>query len=132
MGGADLAQLLASHGENRGSSGAPVYDSEAVGLSGLSADKAIEAITPAPIQKLPDGSPILYAAFPEVDQKLFTSALLAACDNLYGRVDGVVDNLQACQANSIRPPSCSRTPGNRFNARLRKLRPASAQRRSTP
>jgi len=59
--------------------GAPVYDSQAVGLSGLWADKAIEAIAPAPIQKLSDGSPILYPAFPEADQKLFTSALLAAC-----------------------------------------------------
>jgi hypothetical protein len=78
--------------------GAPVYDSEAVGLSGLWADKAIQAITPAPIQKLPDGSPILYPAFPEADQKLFTSALLAACDGLDGRVDGVIDNLRACQA----------------------------------
>jgi feruloyl esterase len=78
--------------------GAPVYDSEAVGLSGLWADKAIQAITPAPIQKLPDGSPILDPAFPEPDQKLFTSALLAACDGLDGRVDGVIDNLRACQA----------------------------------
>ena len=78
--------------------GAPVYDSQAVGLSGLWADKAIYAIAPPPIQKLPDGSPILYPAFPEADQKLFTSALLAACDGLDGRVDGVIDNLRACHA----------------------------------
>ena len=43
--------------------GAPVYDSQAVGLSGLWADKAIEAIAPAPIQKLSDGSPILIQRF---------------------------------------------------------------------
>jgi hypothetical protein len=36
--------------------GAPVYDGQAVGLSGLWADKAIQAITPAPIQKLPSGN----------------------------------------------------------------------------
>jgi hypothetical protein len=37
----------------------------------------------------------------------------------------------ACQARFDPPPSCSRTPGNRCNARLRKLRPASARRSST-
>jgi hypothetical protein len=47
--------------------GAPVYDGQAVGLSGLWADKATQA-TPAPIQKLPNGNPILYPAFPEADQ----------------------------------------------------------------
>jgi feruloyl esterase len=78
--------------------GAPVYDSEAVGLSGLWADKAMQAIMPAPIHKLPDDSPIPYPAFPDADQQLFTSALLAVCDGLDGRVDGVIDNLRACQA----------------------------------
>jgi Tannase and feruloyl esterase len=78
--------------------GAPVYDIEAIALSGLWAAKAVQAVTPEPIQKLPDGNPILYPAFPEADQKLFTSALLAACDGLDGRVDGVIDNLRACQA----------------------------------
>jgi dipeptidyl aminopeptidase/acylaminoacyl peptidase len=43
----------------------------------------------------------LYPAFPEADQKLFTSALLAACDGLDGRVDGVIDNLRACQAKFL-------------------------------
>jgi hypothetical protein len=78
--------------------GAPVYDIEAIALSGLWAAKAVQAVTPEPIQKLPDGNPILYPAFPEADQKLFTSALLAACDGLDGRVDGVIDNLRARQA----------------------------------
>jgi hypothetical protein len=78
--------------------GAPVYDIEAIALSGLWAAKAIQAVTPAPIQKLPDDNPIFYPAFPEADQKLFTNALLAACDGLDGRVDGVVDNLRACRA----------------------------------
>ena len=44
--------------------GAPVYDSQAVGLSGLWADKAIEAIAPAPIQKLSDGSPTIRSCSP--------------------------------------------------------------------
>jgi len=78
--------------------GAPVYDIEAIALSGLWAAKAIQAVTPAPVQKLADDNPIFYPAFPEADQKLFTNALLAACDGLDGRVDGVVDNLRACRA----------------------------------
>jgi hypothetical protein len=77
--------------------GDPVYDLEAIQLSEVWGVKAIETIAPMPIQKQPDG-PILYPAFPETDQKLFTSALLAACDGLDARVDGVIDNLRACQA----------------------------------
>jgi len=56
------------------------------------------AITPAPIEKLANGSPVLYPAFPEADQKLFTSALLAACDKLDGAADGVVEDVPACRA----------------------------------
>jgi hypothetical protein len=32
------------------------------------------------------------------DQQLFTKAILQACDGLDGTVDGVIDNLPACQA----------------------------------
>jgi hypothetical protein len=78
--------------------GDPVYDQEAIGLSEAWGVQAIEAITPAPVQKLPNGGPILYPAFPVADQNLFTSAVLAACDGLDGRVDGVVDNVPACRA----------------------------------
>ena len=78
--------------------GDPVYDLEAIALTEVWGVKAIEAITPAPIQKLPDGSPVLYPALPVADQNLFTSAILAACDGLDGTVDGVVDNLPACWA----------------------------------
>jgi hypothetical protein len=56
------------------------------------------AITPKPIEKLPNGGPVLYPAFPEADQKLVTSAILAACDKLDGTADGVLDNLPACWA----------------------------------
>jgi hypothetical protein len=78
--------------------GDPVYDLEAIALTEDWGVQAIEAITPAPIQKLATGSPILYPAFPIADQNLLTSALLAACDKLDGTADGVVDNLPACRA----------------------------------
>jgi Tannase and feruloyl esterase len=78
--------------------GDPVYDLEAIALTEDWSVQAVTAITPAPIKKFPNGSPVLYPAFPEADQKLFTSAILAACDRLDGVDDGVVDNLPACQA----------------------------------
>jgi pimeloyl-ACP methyl ester carboxylesterase len=78
--------------------GDPVYDLQAIALSEDWGVQAIQAITPAPIEQLANGGPILYPAFPEADQSLFNSALLAACDGLDGTVDGVVDNPAACQA----------------------------------
>jgi tannase/feruloyl esterase len=79
-------------------SGDPVYDLEAIALTEVWGVEAMQAATPAPIAKLPNGSPVLYPAFPVEDQKLFTSALLAACDALDGTVDGVVDDAPACWA----------------------------------
>ncbi len=78
--------------------GDPVYDLQAIALTEVWGVQAIEAITPAPIEKLPNGSPLLYPAFPVADQNLFTSALLAACDGLDGAVDGVIDDAPACWA----------------------------------
>jgi len=78
--------------------GDPVYDLEAIALTEDWGVQAIAAITPAPIQKFPNGSPVLYPAFPVADQNLFTSALMVACDRLDGVADGVVDNLPACWA----------------------------------
>jgi pimeloyl-ACP methyl ester carboxylesterase len=77
--------------------GAPAFDLEAISLGEAWSVAHIKAITPPPIRKLPNGRPILYPAFPEPDQNLFESALLAACDHLDGVVDGVIDNLWACQ-----------------------------------
>jgi hypothetical protein len=77
--------------------GDPVYDLEAITLSEAWSVEHIQDITPRPIQKLSNGNPILYAAFPVPDQNLLQSAILAACDRLDGVVDGVVDNLSACQ-----------------------------------
>jgi pimeloyl-ACP methyl ester carboxylesterase len=78
--------------------GDPVFDLEAISLGEAWSVEHIKAITPSPILKLANGRPILYSAFPVADQNLFQSAILAACDHLDGVVDGVVDNLSACQA----------------------------------
>jgi hypothetical protein len=78
--------------------GDPVYDLEAIALTEDWGVQAVAAIAPAPIKTFPNGSPVLYPAFPEADQKLLTSAILAACDRLDGVDDGVVDNLPACWA----------------------------------
>jgi Tannase and feruloyl esterase len=78
--------------------GDPVYDLEAISLTEDWGVKAIEAIAPTPVERPPNGSPILYPAFPVADQNLFTSAVLAACDALDGTVDGVIDNPSACAA----------------------------------
>ena len=78
--------------------GDPVFDLEAISLGEAWSVAHIKAITPPPIRKQLNGHPILYPAFPEADQNLFQSALLAACDHLDGVVDGVIDNPSACQA----------------------------------
>ena len=76
--------------------GDPVYDLEAISLSEDWGVQQIYDITPQPVQRLSNGSPILYPAFPVSDQQLFTKAILQACDGLDGTVDGVIDNLPAC------------------------------------
>jgi feruloyl esterase len=78
--------------------GDPVFDLEAISLGEAWSVKQIKAITPTPIQKLRNGNPILYPSFPASDQRLFQTALLAACDHLDGVADGVIDNLTACHA----------------------------------
>jgi feruloyl esterase len=78
--------------------GAPVFDLEAIALTETWGVQAMAAIAPAPVAKLPNGDPIIEPAFPPADQKLFTSALLAACDRLDGAADGIIDDLPACWA----------------------------------
>ncbi|HEX7199088.1 MAG TPA: tannase/feruloyl esterase family alpha/beta hydrolase, partial [Dongiaceae bacterium] len=78
--------------------GAPVFDLEAIALTETWGVEAIAAIKPAPVEKLPNGNPVFAGAFPAADQKLFTSALLAACDRLDGAADGIIDDLPACWA----------------------------------
>jgi len=81
--------------------GDPVYDLEAISFSELWGLEKIFAITPTPITytATTPPAPLLYPAFPLADQQLFTKAILQACDGLDGTVDGVIDNLPACQAN---------------------------------
>jgi pimeloyl-ACP methyl ester carboxylesterase len=78
--------------------GDPVFDLEAISVSEAWSVQQIKAITPRPVRTLQNGHPILYQAFPLADQKLFHSALLAACDHLDGVVDGVIDNPSACES----------------------------------
>jgi len=78
--------------------GDPVYNLQAIALSENWGVQAIQAITPTPIQTLPNGNPILYPAFPVADQQLFTRAILEACDSLDGVADGVIDDLKTCQS----------------------------------
>ena len=80
--------------------GDPVYDLEAISFSELWGLEEIAAITPKPIQftATTPPQPLFFPAFPTADQQLFTTAILQACDGLDGTVDGVIDNLPACQA----------------------------------
>lgn len=77
--------------------GDPVFDLEAIAVAEAWSVQHIKAITPQPIKTLQNGRPLLYRAFPSSDQRLFQSALLAACDHLDGVIDGVVDNPSACE-----------------------------------
>lgn len=81
--------------------GDPVYDLEAISFSELWGVNEIYSITPKPVSYVPGNppAPLLYPGFPLSDQQLFTKAILQACDGLDGTVDGVIDNLPACQAS---------------------------------
>jgi hypothetical protein len=61
--------------------GDPVFDLEAISLGQAWSVRQIKAITPPPIQKLSNGLPILYPAFPVSDQNLFQSGDVAAAHN---------------------------------------------------
>jgi len=73
--------------------GDPIFNQ---GANTLSETNALQA-TAALVGKDPvTGAPLYYQSFSTVDQQLFTSALLEACDALDGLADGVIDNLAAC------------------------------------
>jgi hypothetical protein len=89
--------------------GDPVYDLQAIQLGAIwGLQQVINVYTTAtpplpPLTYVPGPSPesaqpLSGAAFPKSDQALFETALLQACDGLDGFVDGVIDNLPACQA----------------------------------
>ena len=100
--------------------GDPVYDLQAIGLSGIYSVEQILNVynanpslpppvfvpQPAPIPP----EPILFPAFPVADQALLETALLQVCDALDGVADGVVDNLPACKAK-FDPATATYTSG---------------------
>jgi feruloyl esterase len=88
--------------------GDPVYDLEAIQIGafwGLTNMQNLYAATmpplpaeqyvPGPTPTIPE--PIAEPAFPPSDQALFETALLQACDAMDGVMDGVTDNMPACQ-----------------------------------
>ena len=88
--------------------GDPVYDLEAIQIGafwGLINMQNLYAATtpPLPPEKFVQGppptisEPIAGPAFPPSDQALFETALLQTCDAMDGVVDGVTDNMPACQ-----------------------------------
>ncbi|MBV8507489.1 MAG: tannase/feruloyl esterase family alpha/beta hydrolase, partial [Alphaproteobacteria bacterium] len=99
--------------------GDPVYDLEAISLSEDWGVEQIYDITPQPVQRLANGSPILYPAFPASDQQLFTKAILQACNGLDGTVDGVIDNYRP----QFAPPCVRRPAANPTSERFPRLGP---------
>jgi feruloyl esterase len=80
--------------------GDPVFDLEAIALGESWDAQAAAAIKPtqaveATMRRV---VPTFYWAFPKADQQLFGRAVLAACDQLDGVADGVIDDLPACRA----------------------------------
>src|SRR5258708_29642907 len=49
------------------------------------------------VSRIVNGTPQYLQSFSLADQNLFTNAILAACDHLYGLVDGIIDNAAACK-----------------------------------
>ncbi len=77
--------------------GDPVYVLPAISMGTTNALQAIAAVdTVAAAPRLPNGLPQYNLSFSLADEQLFTNAMMAACDALDGLVDGVIDNLAAC------------------------------------
>ena len=75
--------------------GDPVYNLPALTMgetNALQAVAAVDTVTINPTTRFPN----YFQSFSTADENLFTNAILAACDALDGLVDGVIDNLQAC------------------------------------
>jgi hypothetical protein len=77
--------------------GDPVYVLPAISMGTTNALLAISAVdTVMAAGPQPNGFPRYNLSFSLADENLFTNAILAACDALDGLVDGVIDNLAAC------------------------------------
>ena len=75
--------------------GDPVYNLPALTMgetNALQAVASVDTVTTNPNATFPN----YFQAFSQADENLFTNAILAACDALDGLVDGVIDNLAAC------------------------------------
>jgi feruloyl esterase len=72
--------------------GAPVMDVSSISLSETNGLQAVAAIVP----KDKKGRPQYYKSFSASDQKLFTHAIITACDAVDGLKDGVIDDMDHC------------------------------------
>jgi len=89
--GMAMSQLFPQHYDGI-VAGDPFYLPPDISLSETWGLQQIIAIAP----QNPPGVPQYVQAFPLADQNLFTSAILAACDELDGLADSVIDNAAAC------------------------------------
>jgi feruloyl esterase len=77
--------------------GDPVYNLPALTQGETNALQAMASVdTVVAAGPGPNGLPRYNLSFTQADENLFTNAILAACDALDGLVDGVIDNLGAC------------------------------------
>jgi hypothetical protein len=89
--GMAMSQLFPQHYDGI-VAGDPFYLPPDISLSETWGLQQIISIAP----QNPPGVPQYVQAFPLSDQNLFTSAILAACDELDGLADSVIDNMAAC------------------------------------
>ncbi len=88
--GMAMSQLFPRHYEGI-VAGDPFYLPPDISLSETWGLERIIDVSP-----IVNGVPQYLSSFPLADQNLFTNAILAACDQLDGLVDGVIDNAAAC------------------------------------
>ena len=88
--GMAMSQLFPQHYDGI-VAGDPFYLPPDISLSETWGLQQIISIAP-----IVNGTPQYLQAFPLADQNLFTSAILAACDELDGLADSVIDNAAAC------------------------------------
>jgi feruloyl esterase len=62
-----------------------------------------QALAPLATKLSTNGQPYLPDTFSDVDLELAANAILAACDDLDGLVDGIVDNYAACANHRVYP-----------------------------
>jgi feruloyl esterase len=89
--------------------GNPAFDLSRVLIAGAWDTQALVAIAP----RDPGGQPILSQAFSDADLDVVATAVLAACDELDGLADGIIDAYSACRFDpavlvcpGAKTPSC--------------------------